>query len=187
MKNIKVTDYCSHIMDLQVKVGDICIDATMGNGHDTAHLAELVGDDGLVHAFDIQDAALKATSNRLAKAGLSDRAKLHLESHENLLKYVEENSVSCIVFNLGYLPGGDHSLATSADSSVRAIGYGLDALKHEGVMIICVYSGGDSGFEEHDAVLNFIANLNPKEYLVMKTDFFNRSNNPPIPLVIVKL
>ena len=37
-----------------VELGDFVIDATMGNGHDTAFLAELVGPSGEVFAFDIQ-------------------------------------------------------------------------------------------------------------------------------------
>lgn len=187
MKNIKVTDYCSHIMDLQVKNGDICVDATMGNGYDTLHLAELVGDNGCVHAFDIQEVAIDTTYNRLANANLKDRARLYLDSHENLLNYVGAGRVSCIVFNLGYLPGGNHSIATRADSSIRALNCALNALKQEGVLIVSVYSGGDSGFEERDAVLDFIANLDSKSYLAIKTEFYNRSNNPPIPLIVVKL
>ena len=38
-----------------VQPGDTVIDATMGNGHDTAMLAELVGESGHVIAFDVQD------------------------------------------------------------------------------------------------------------------------------------
>lgn len=43
--------------------------------------------------------------------------------------YAEEETVSCITFNLGYLPGGDHSVATRADSSIRAVESGLKLLK----------------------------------------------------------
>ena len=39
-----------------VRPGDRVVDATMGNGKDTAFLAELVGEDGHVTAFDVQEA-----------------------------------------------------------------------------------------------------------------------------------
>lgn len=185
MKNIQVTEYCRHFMTLQVKPGDVCIDATVGNGHDTEYLARLVGYEGKVIGFDIQKDALDSAALQLGN--LLSRTELHLESHENMDKYAEEGTVSLIVFNFGYLPGGDHSVATRKETSIPAVKKGLQLLRKGGVMVLCVYSGGDSGFEERDAVLNFAAGLNPKDYLVMKTDYYNRRNNPPIPVVIVKL
>ena len=185
MKNIQVTEYCRHFMTLQVKPGDVCIDATVGNGHDTEYLARLVGDEGKVIGFDIQKDALDSAALQLGN--LLSRTELHLESHENMDKYAEEGTVSLIVFNFGYLPGGDHSVATRKETSIPAVKTGLQLLRKGGVMVLCVYSGGDSGFEERDSVLNFAAGLNPKDYLVMKTDYFNRRNNPPIPVIIVKL
>ena len=44
----------SHQLLKVVEPGDFVIDATMGNGHDTAFLAELVGPSGEVFAFDIK-------------------------------------------------------------------------------------------------------------------------------------
>lgn len=187
MRNIQVTEYCRHIMELQVQEGDVCIDATVGNGHDTVHLAKLVGPDGIVHGFDIQQAAIDATMQRVADVGAGAQVHLHLESHENMDNYVDAGQASCIVFNFGYLPGGDHALATRAESSLVAVSKALKLLKKGGVLLLCIYSGGDSGFEERDALLEFARQLNPKEYLVMKTEYYNRANNPPIPVVIVKL
>ena len=46
---------------------DVVVDATMGNGHDTAFLAQLAGQ---VYAFDIQEQALVNTQERLEKLGL---------------------------------------------------------------------------------------------------------------------
>ena len=54
-------------------------------------------------------------------------------------------------------------------------------------MTICVYSGGDSGFEEKDAVLSFVKGLNPREYLVIQSEYVNRPNHPPVPVLIIKL
>lgn len=187
MKSYQITEWCHHFIRDHVKEGDICIDATAGNGNDTQVLCELVGEAGKVFAFDIQESAVVNTRERLEKNGLSNRAEVMQESHTNMGNYAEENSVSCIMFNFGYLPGGDHNLATKKDTSIEAIHEGLRLLRKGGMMSLCIYSGGDSGFEERDAILEELKNLDGKKYLVIKSEYYNRPNNPPMPVMIIKL
>lgn len=187
MKKYQITEWCHHFIREHVKQGDICIDATAGNGNDTQLLCELVGEHGKVFAFDIQEKAVQHTRERLEQANLLPRAEVLLESHVNMKHYVEEDSISCIVFNFGYLPGGDHSLATRKDTSIQAIHQGLTLLKKGGMMSLCIYSGGDSGFEERDAILEELKNLDSKRYLVILSSYYNRPNNPPIPVMVIKL
>ena len=187
MKNYQITEWCHHFIREHVKQGDICIDATAGNGNDTQLLCELVGEHGKVFAFDIQEKAVQHTKERLEQAKLLPRAEVLLESHVNMKHYVEEDAISCIVFNFGYLPGGDHSLATRKDTSIQAIHEGLTLLKKGGMMSLCIYSGGDSGFEERDAILEELKNLDSKRYLVIMSSYYNRPNNPPIPVLIMKV
>ena len=54
-------------------------------------------------------------------------------------------------------------------------------------MSLCIYSGGDSGFEERDALLDYLKQLDTKKYLVILSSYYNRPNNPPIPVLIQKL
>lgn len=187
MKSYQITEWCHHFIRDHVNAGDICIDATAGNGNDTQVLCELVGETGKVFAFDIQEQAVENTKLRLVKAGLSERAEVVLESHVKMGKFAEEGTVSCITFNFGYLPGGDHNLATKKDTSIEAIYEGLRILKKGGMMSLCIYSGGDSGFEEKDAILNELKKLDGKKYLVIASEYYNRPNNPPIPVLIIKL
>lgn len=187
MKNYQITEWCHHFIRKHVQEGDCCIDATAGNGNDTLLLCELVGESGKVFAFDIQEEAVNHTKERLEKAGLINRAEVLLESHVNMGNYVAENSVNCIVFNFGYLPGGDHNLATKGETSIQAIHKGLDLLKKGGMMSLCIYSGGDSGFEERDTILEELKKLDTKRYLVILSAYYNRPNNPPIPVLIIKL
>lgn len=187
MKQYQITQWCHHFIKEHVKEGDLCIDATAGNGNDTELLCQLVGESGKVWAFDIQEEAIKQTKQRLEKAGMSARANVLLDSHVNMGKYVDEDSISCIVFNFGYLPGGDHNLATQKDTSITAIHEGLRLLKKGGIMSLCIYSGGDSGFEERDAILEELKKLDSKKYLVIVSEYYNRPNHPPIPVLIVKL
>lgn len=187
MKNYQITSWCHHFIREHVKEGDVCIDATAGNGNDTKVLCELVGETGKVLAFDIQAQALEHTRIRLQEAGLEKRAQLYLESHTKMGDYAKEETVSCVVFNFGYLPGGDHACATKGDSSVIAIQEGLRLLKKGGIMSLCIYSGGDSGFEERDMLLQELKKLDSRKYLVIISSYYNRPNNPPIPVLVVKL
>lgn len=186
MKKYQITEWCHHFIKEHVKEGDICIDATAGNGNDTLVLAELVGDAGKVYAFDIQRQAVEATNKRLSEHEMEQRVQLIHGSHTKMAEYVD-GEVSCIVFNFGYLPGGDHNLATKKESSIEAIETGLDMMKKGGMMSLCIYSGGDSGFEERDAILEYLKTLDTKKYLVILSQYYNRPNNPPIPAMILKL
>ena len=112
MKNYQITQWCAAFIRQQVQEGDFCIDATMGNGNDTLLLSQLCGESGKVLAFDIQEQALNATQKKLTAGHAPKNYRLLLESHANMAEYAAPDSVSCIVFNFGYLPGGDHSLAT---------------------------------------------------------------------------
>lgn len=187
MKRYQVTEWCHGFLREHVSPGDCCIDATAGNGNDTLFLCELVGEEGKVIAFDIQEKAISNTKRRLLEQGVSERAQVLLESHVNMRNYVKKDSVDCIVFNFGYLPGGDHSLATRKSTSIRAIHEGLRLLRKGGMMSLCIYSGGDSGFEERDAILHELSKLDPQQYLVIVSEYYNRPNNPPVPAMIIKL
>lgn len=187
MKSYQITQWCAHFIRDHVKSGDFCIDATMGNGNDTLLLSELCGTDGKVIAFDIQEMALSNTKNRLENANAPQNYTLLLDSHANMSQYAKENSASCIVFNFGYLPGGDHKKATTGNTSIQALEQSLQILKKGGILSLCIYSGGDSGFEERDVLLSWLKELDSRKYLVIKSDYYNRPNHPPIPVLVVKL
>ena len=60
MKLERVLPFARTLLQTAVKEGDYAVDATLGNGHDTCFLAEIVGDNGKVFGFDIQKRQLKA-------------------------------------------------------------------------------------------------------------------------------
>ena len=121
MRRFTVTDFCHQFISHHVPAGAFCIDATAGNGHDTEFLCRLAGEGGRVLAFDIQEQAVTATRERLAIAYLPSIGKVIRDSHVNLDQYAAPDSVDCIVFNFGYLPGGDHQMATRPDTSLIAV------------------------------------------------------------------
>lgn len=186
MKQSQITYWCHEVIRSQAKEGGLYIDATMGNGNDTLMLCELAGDMGEVYAFDIQPQALKATRALLENHKVTSKFNLVLDGHENMDNYLQQETADVVCFNFGYLPGGDHHIATHAETSLIAIQKGLKLLKPGGMMSLCVYSGGDTGFEEKDCILNYLKTLPAKEYTVIVNQYFNRENNPPMPIFIFK-
>ena len=167
-----------------VRPGTVCIDATAGKGRDTALLCRLAGENGRVLAFDIQQEAVDQTRALLEQEGLT--AEVYLESHANMEQYAGVESVDCVVFNFGRLPGGDPHIVTKADSSLQAIDAGLRLLKVGGVMAIALYYGKENGYEERDAILSHLETLDDRRFSVLACRWSNRRSDPPMPIFIWK-
>lgn len=132
----------------------VAVDATAGNGHDSLFLARHVGDVGHVFAFDIQEAAIKATARRLREADVAHRVTLIQDSHAQLRHHLPAaiDRIDAAMFNLGYLPGANHAVTTTAESSVAAIQTCLALLKAGGAMTVMAYRGHSGGEAEFAAV-----------------------------------
>ena len=100
--------------------------------------------------------------------------------------YAEEGTVSCITFNFGWLPGGDHTVHTMKDTSIEAVKKALRLIKQGGLISMILYYGRDTGFEEKEALLEFVKTIDSAEYSVITVDFSNRPNCPPIPIFIIR-
>ena len=187
MKNLFVNavGISKEISKEKVQEEDIVIDATMGNGNDTAFLSELVGDKGKVYAFDIQEVAVKSTRERLQRLGLEKRVELIHDGHENIEKYVDEK-VKLIIYNLGYLPKGDHKLTTKSETTIESIKKGLELLDSNGVILIVIYPGHESGRLEKLALEEFTKDIKQREFNVVNINFTNQVNNPPELICIEK-
>lgn len=166
--------------------GGTAIDATAGNGHDTLFLAQCVGSSGRVYAFDIQPQALAATQARLQAAGAGQQVRLIADSHANLSHHVREPAHS-IVFNCGYLPGGDKSLTTETGSTFSALAQAVSLLRPVGLLAIVLYPGHAAGALEAEAVSDWAGGLPQRQFAVLRYGFINRRNRPPYLLAIEKL
>ena len=175
----------AEILRAVLSPGDRAIDATMGNGHDTALLCSLVGPEGRVYAFDVQPAALEATRRRLAEEGLAGQAELFLLGHEHMREAVGE-PVKAIVFNLGWLPGGDHRITTLTATTLPAIQQALALLMPMGVLVICVYPGHPEGEREQEMVTRLLSSLSPREYNVLMQQFLNAGAGAPLCFAVQK-
>lgn len=168
-----------------VEPGARVIDATMGNGYDTQWLAELVGESGHVYGFDIQLEAVNRTRDRLAAAGLENRATLFHAGHEHIAELVGE-PVDAAVFNLGWLPGTDKALRTRAETTLTAVNAALDRLKEGALMTICIYPGHPEGRDELDRLIAWGRALPGEKYDVMARAYLNQSGDPPVLIAVKK-
>ncbi len=151
------TEIAWSLLRQAISVGDLVIDATAGNGHDTVFLAECVGPQGRVIAFDVQDEAIRAAALRVEAAGLSPRVEFHVKSHVRMEEHAQPGSVAAVMFNLGYLPGADHGTTTVVGETLSAMEATARLLKPGGVLSVVCYPGHEAGAVEAHAVEDWIS------------------------------
>ncbi len=165
--------------------GDAVMDATAGNGHDTLFLAGLVGESGRVDAFDVQEAAIASARARLEDAGLSAWVGFHCESHALIGNHAEKGTVAAVMFNLGYLPGADHAVATGEDT-LDALEMAARLLKVGGALSVVCYPGHAGGGEEAAAVEEWMAALAARRWRVVKHSALGTLRPAPFLIFAVK-
>lgn len=159
------------------------VDATAGNGKDTLFLAINTPSEAVIWAFDIQQTALNKTKALLADHGQERKVKFILASHDQIANYVN-SPVDAAMFNLGYLPGGDHTVTTMPDTTVAALNQLLTLLNPMGIISIVAYPGHDMGRREELALRSFLATLPQKLYTVACWQMINQVNNPPVLYIV---
>ena len=184
MEQLNALSLAHRFLREQVRPGAFCIDATAGRGRDTALLCRLAGETGRVLALDIQPRAVEETRALLKREGLDAIGRVVLDSHARIGSYAAPGTVDAIVFNLGWLPGGDHAVRTGPETTLPALEQSLLLLKPGGAISLCLYYGGVSGYGERDAVLAWLETVDPRRYTVLASRFVNRTGDPPIPVWI---
>jgi hypothetical protein len=173
------------ILGERVEPGSRVVDATCGNGRDTLFLARLVGPEGKVWAFDMQEKALANTRALLEKAGCLAQTELVGAGHEHLAEFVGE-PLKATLFNLGYLPGGDRSLVTRPEQTLVALNHAATLLLPGGLIIACVYTGHPGGAYEGEAVEKWATCLAPSKFNAWMSRQLNRSSSAPYVVLVEK-
>jgi len=140
-----------------LKQEDWVIDATCGNGKDALKLAQLVPQ-GHVYALDIQEAALQNAKRLIDHSNISFLLQSHTELPAGIFKL--------IVYNLGYLPGGNKNLTTMARTTLESLEKAAQLISIGGALSITCYPGHPEGAFEEQAVQNWVANLDSKKWLI---------------------
>jgi len=177
-KLAKDISFIAHdIISKYVDTKNIAIDCTLGNGYDTDFLSEHFK---RVISFDIQEEAVEKY-----KSKNKSNVELVLDSHDKLEHYIKEKA-DCILYNLGFLPGGDKKITTMEDSTKASIVQGLELLVPGGIMLINIYTGHNEGRKEKTCILNLTEKLSKNKYGVVKFEYVNRNGNAPLLICIEK-
>ena len=170
--------------------GDIAVDGTVGNGHDTLFLARCVGAAGHVYGFDIQEQALANTAARLEENECAEQVTLFAAGHEELDRYIPSHvhgTVRAAMFNFGFLPGSDQEVITRPDTSLAAVGKVLDILAPDGCASLMLYGGHPGGEEETAALKALVRGLDYDRFRVLEYEFVNKPVNPVALALIQKV
>lgn len=177
-----ILDFAHELATGALEPGDVAVDATVGNGHDTVALARAVGAEGRVYGFDVQEEAIANTRTRVSEHGLSDIVDLFQVGHEEMHEYVRDGlhgSVGAVTFNLGYLPGSASDLTTSPDTTLAALDAATAMIRPGGVVTVVLYTGHEGGPAEAAAVDTWAADLPQAHFRVLSYQFVNQQNDPP--------
>lgn len=171
------------LMEDRLRPGDTVVDATLGNGHDALFLCGRVLPGGHVYGFDVQEAAVENSHQRLLQSGVAARDfTLFHAGHETLPQKLPDavcGELSAVMFNLGYLPGSDKRCITRTETTLRAVALAVEWLKPGGLLTVAVYPGHEGGAEEARQIAAWGAALNPREFEVQHLRPVNRSTAPP--------
>jgi len=170
----------------KIREGDLVVDATAGNGHDTVFLAECVGESGKVLAFDIQEEAIQSARAKVAAAGLAAWVEFHLKSHGRMSEHAAHEGVAAVMFNLGYLPGHDHEVTTQTSETVQTLTISAGLLKFGGVLSVVCYPGHATGLEEAAAVESWMAARGNDGWRVARYAMLGTRSPAPYLLLAVK-
>lgn len=184
----QTTELAMHMVRPYIGAGDTVIDATCGNGHDTLALAKM--GPAKLYAFDVQEEAIRSTMKLLEAHGYGNRIEdgritLLQMGHEELADHIKE-PVKVIVFNLGYLPGGDKEITTRAETTLTAVEGAMKLLCPDGLICITMYSGHTEGRREKDALLSFAGRLDAGRWHTAYVSMPNQKHDPPEILLITR-
>ncbi len=166
-----------------VTKGDTVVDATAGNGYDAEFLAQLALSDSSGHlfCFDIQPEAIDICKKRLA---LYQAQITYISACHSTLKQVLKGiRPKLIVYNLGYLPGGDKTRTTTKSTTLESLNQALDCLDTGGAISVMLYPGHEMGKVEAEAVLALCSQLDPMLWNVTHIDWINRRAHPQLLLI----
>ncbi len=167
--------------------GDIAVDATCGNGHDTLTLAQfiLTPTSGTLYAIDIQPEAIQKTREKIESnvPEVAHRLVTLQQSHQHFPEEFKILPIKLFIYNLGYLPGGNKSLTTQTSSTLESIENACSLIGSGGLISITCYPGHPEGAVEEQALLEYCKRLNKELWSVCHHRWINRNQSPSLLLL----
>lgn len=181
-------DFAHEYWSQIVQKGDIVIDATCGNGHDTLKLCQLAlsFDKGKVYAIDIQKQAIESTYHLLfahLSVELQNRIIFQQTCHSHFPEGVYTEKIKLIVYNLGYLPKGDKSKTTLGETTLKSLKQAQEIIQPGGMISVTCYPGHDEGFREQEVLLEYLSTLPSQTWSCSHHCWMNRHHAPNLLLL----
>ncbi len=179
-------DLAHHFWANLLQENDTVIDATCGNGKDSLALASLLKTkkNTTLYCLDIQNTAMHTTKELLKHLTPEFLSSVHFfqMSHADIpIDLIKKTKL--LVYNLGYLPGGDKSITTLTSSTTISICKAIEYLPLGGVISLTCYPGHAEGKKEEEALLSFFSCLDPKIWCFTSFIWNNRKASPSFLLV----
>jgi Predicted S-adenosylmethionine-dependent methyltransferase involved in cell envelope biogenesis len=168
-ERISLVEKAHELTGARLRPGAIAIDATVGNGYDTLFLLQQIAPSGRVYGFDIQQSALESARGRIENPVLLNCLSLFHHSHarmEDIIPKPDHGLINVIMFNLGYLPGGDKAITTRSESTLAALSAASRLLSPQGIITIVAYPGHEGGGQETEQVRHWCEKLDRRRFNV---------------------
>ncbi|MCI5072358.1 class I SAM-dependent methyltransferase [bacterium] len=178
---MSLTQMCHQEIIKHQKIFLYSIDATCGNGHDTAFLLKNTQAQGHVFAFDVQQQAILTTQKKCAHDLNKKQLSFFQASHSKMTAFIPKRfykKIDLIMFNLGYLPGSQNkTICTQEKTTLLALDQCSQLLKPGGIVSVLAYPGHRQGKEEKESIESWIN----QQTLYIYTEHHDiKKNNAPI-------
>lgn len=97
-----------------------------------------------------------------------------------------EGPVKAVMFNLGYLPGGDKTIISTTGTTLSALETAMDLLAPHGILTVVCYPGHQGGDEESFEVEGLLEKRALAGWEVTKVASLGKSGRAPFLLSALK-
>lgn len=190
MERISLVNVAHNFIRNVLGPGDIAIDATVGNGFDTLFLIEQISPSGKVFGFDIQEAAINSAWQKIKTScnltASLEKVTLLVASHADMAEKIPvqyHGEIKAIMFNLGYLPGGNKRIITRTESTISALNVATRMVSSNGIISVLAYPGHEGGDMETEQVSAWCENRNQAEFKI--SVIYSQNNRESAPRLFV--
>ncbi len=169
-----------------LRPGNNAIDATCGRGKDSLLIAQRILSEGTgkLVCMDIQDDAISSTKTLLEDhltPQQFQRVEFFQQSHIEFPQSLETLSIHLIIYNLGYLPGGEKSVTTMTKSTLLSLDNALKIISPGGLISVTCYPGHEEGLKEYQEIILWTEKLDKTIY---KSAHYRSISHPTAPSIV---